>query len=454
MTAPDLTQTSGPGRWFTPRHIVALVLGLIIALVVAGALWWVFSSMGTTKITATFKRSVGIYEGSDVRILGVAVGKVDSVTPQGDTVKVTMTVDRGITLPEDVRAVQVIPSVVADRYVQLTPAYSGGPKASRDITLDVNQTMVPVEVDELYRSVKELSDALGPDGANKQDGTGRQGAVSELVATSAANLEGNGEKLGEAIENLSKATTTLSDSRGNLFDTVKNLNTFVGALRENDAQVRQFNTQMASFNKFLAGERDQLASALNKLSFALGDVAEFLDDNREQIGETIKDLQPTTQALLDEKNNLKEVLTVLPITISNLINAYDAESGTLAMRLTIPDLQDLIGAQCRLLDLGQLLPGNPQATQFSNTLRPLISQCEALGKQITDGVLEPLLPVLPFGIMSNNKLQKAPVPGTVPGNPDPEIGTPSSRTPAPPAARAPASSSTTKSTTPRPRGGN
>ena len=125
------------------------------------------------------------------------------------------------------------------------------------------------------------------------------------------------------------------------------------------------------------------------------------------------------------------------------------------MRLTIPDLQDLIGAQCRLLDLGQLLPGNPQATQFSNTLRPLISQCEALGKQITDGVLEPLLPVLPFGIMSNNKLQRAPVPGTVPGNPDPELGTPSSsRAPAPPAARAPASSSTTKSTTPRPRGGN
>ncbi|GAB98915.1 Mce family protein [Gordonia namibiensis NBRC 108229] len=455
MTAPDLTQTSGPGRWFTPRHIVALVLGLILALVVAGALWWVFSSTGTTKITATFKRSVGIYSGSDVRILGVAVGKVDSVTPQGDTVKVTMTVDRGITLPEDVRAVQVIPSVVADRYVQLTPAYSGGPKAGRDITLGVDQTMVPVEVDELYASVKELSDALGPDGANKTDGTGRQGAVSELVATGAANLEGNGDKLGAAIENLSKASTTLSDSRGNLFDTVKNLNTFVGALRENDAQVRQFNTQMASFNKFLAGEREQLAAALNKLSVALGDVAGFLDDNREQIGETVKDLQPTTQTLLDRKDNLKEILTVLPVTISNLINAYDAESGTLAMRLTIPDLQDLIGAQCRLLDLGQLLPGNPQATQFSNTLRPLISQCEALGKQITDGVLEPMLPVLPFGIMSNNKLQKAPVPGTVPGNPDPELGSAATTKPKPTTSKPkPTTSKPSPSSTPRPRGGN
>ncbi|MCD2145463.1 MCE family protein [Gordonia paraffinivorans] len=457
MTAPDLTQTAGPGRWFTPRHIVLTILGLIIALVVAGALWWVFSGIGTTKITATFKRSVGIYEGSDVRILGVNVGKVDSVTPQGETVKVIMTVDRGITLPEDVRAVQVIPSVVADRYVQLTPAYTGGPKAGRDITLSEDRTMVPVEVDELYRSVQELSDALGPDGANKTDGTGRQGAVSELITTSAENLNGNGEKLGAAIENLSKATTTLSDSRGNLFDTVKNLNTFVAALRENDAQVRQFNSQMASFNKFLAGEREQLASSLNKLSIALGDVAEFIADNREQIGETVKDLQPTTQALLDNKNNLKEILTVLPVAISNLINAYDAESGNLAMRLTIPDLQDPLSASCGLFDLGALLPGNPQAKQFSDALRPFVNQCQAVGKQITEGVLEPVLPVLPFGIMSNNKLQKYPVPGTVPGNPDPKINTPtpapstkSTPKPAPRTTKTPAPSSSA----PQPRGGN
>src|SRR5690606_16854313 len=112
MTAPDLTQTAGPGRWFTPRHIVVTVFAIIVALVVAGVGWWAFSNIGTTKITATFKSTVGIYSGSDVRILGVAVGKVDSVEPQGDKVKVTMTVDRGIPLPEDVRAGQVTPSVV------------------------------------------------------------------------------------------------------------------------------------------------------------------------------------------------------------------------------------------------------------------------------------------------------------------------------------------------------
>lgn len=410
MTAPDLTQTRGPGRWFTPRHIVLLAIGLILALIVAGALWWVFSSMGTTKITAMFQRSVGIYSGSDVRLLGVKVGKVDKVEPDGKAVKITMNVDRGIDLPADVRAVQVTPSVVADRYVQLTPAYSGGPKAPKNINLSLDQTMVPVEVDQLYTSLKKLADSLGPEGANNN------GAVSELVSTAADNFEGNGEKLGQAFEQLTRATTTLSDSRGNLVDTIKNLDVFVGALRENDTQVRQFNNQMASFTTYLAGERDQLGQALNKLSIALGDVATFIADNRENLGQTLKDLQPTTQALVNTKTSLKEVLMVAPLVINNLINSYDAESGTIGMRLTVPDLQDPLGAGCRFLDLGQLLPGNPAFDQFSDTLKPLINQCEGVADQIQSGVLEPLLPVLPFGIMSNNKLQQLPVPGTVPPN--------------------------------------
>ncbi len=433
MTTPDLTGTTGPGRWFTPRHIVGLVIGLVLALLVGSVLWWLFSGLGATKVNATFKRGVGIYEGSDVRVLGVAVGKVDKVTPDGDKVHVKMHVQRGVKLPADVRAVQVVPSIVADRFVQLTPAFSGGEQASGEINLGVDKTMTPVEVDDLYANLQKLSRSLGPDGVNKN------GAVNAFVKTAADNLNGNGENLGNAITNLSKASTTLSDSRGNLVDTIKNLNVFVGALRENDSQVRQFNTQMASFNNFLAGERTQLGLSLNKLSIALGDVAGFVEDNQQALGDTVRSLQPTTKALADNKEQLKEIFTVLPVTINNLINAYDAESGTLAMRLTLTDLQDLIGAQCRMLDLGKLMPGNPAFVQFSNVMRPLVSQCEALGMQIKKGVLEPLLPVLPFGIMSNDKTQRYPVPGTRGSNPDPKLKVGPGVKP---------------STTPKPRGGN
>ncbi len=414
-TARDLQGTRGPGRWFTPKHIVFIVVGLILALLIAGSLWWVFKRVTSTTVTAYFRSSVGIYDGSDVRVLGVGVGQVTEVTPQGDQVQVKMRVDGSVDLPADVGAAQITPSVVADRYVQLTPVYIDGPKAPKSFTLPVEKTMVPVEVDELYASVQKLSTALGPQGANKD------GAVSELVTTGAENLAGNGEALGETISGLSKAANTLSESRGNLVDTIKNLDSFVGMLAKNDEQVRRFNTQMASFNTFLAGEREQLGTALDKLSVALGDVAGFVQDNREALDDAIEGLIPTTQMLVDTKQYSKEILEVLPVTLSNLVNAYNAESGTLDLHLTLPDLQNLLGAQCGFLDLGKLKPGDPAFEQFSSTVQPIVDACKHVADEINSHIPPNL--VLPFGIMSNENLQNAgPVPGTVPGTPAPGLG--------------------------------
>ncbi|WP_026917347.1 MCE family protein [Gordonia shandongensis] len=413
-----MTASDGKSALLSKRNIVYIALGVILALILAGGGWWASTLIGTTKIRATFASTVGIYEGSDVRVLGVDVGKVTKVEPQGETVEVQMRVNRGVKLPENVGAVQIIPSIVADRYVQLTPAYSGGPEAGSDITLTEKQTKVPVEIDAIYKNLQKLSKSLGSEGANKPGGPEKKGAVNEFVDTFAKNLDGNGEKLGAAMANLSKAANTLSDGRGNLSDTIKNLDVFVGALRENDAQVRQFNTQMASFNTFLADERKQLGAALESLSYALGDVAGFISDNNQRLGDAIRDLLPTGQALLDNKDHLLEIFTVLPLAISNLINSYDAESGTVAMRLNLTDLQDPLGAQCRFLDLGNLLPGNPLAKDFSKKMRPVLDNCKGVAKQITDGVLEPTLPILPFGLLSGKKQQKHPAPGTNPGNPD------------------------------------
>ena len=418
MSAPDAAEKRS---WLTPQRIVVGVFILIVVLVLAAVGWWAQGLVGTTKIKATFGSAVNIFPGSSVRILGIQVGRVDSVVAQGQTVEIEMTVNRGVDIPENVSAVQVIPTIIADRYVQLVwPAgQEGVPRASRNITLGMDRTAVPVEIDQIYKSILELSEALGPEGVNREVGPEQQAPLSEAISVLAKNMRGNGQKLGNAIEHLSLAATTLADSSDNISETVRNLNTFVGALKENDAQVRQFNTQMAQFTSFMADERDNLTQALNTLSYALGDVATFIADNREQLGDTVRDLQPTADALYDNREQLLEIMTVLPVTIGNLINAYDAESGTVAMRVNIPELQDPLGAMCNLIDLGALLPGDPAAVQFSTQLAPLVEGCKEIGEQITDGVLEPLLPVLPFGIMSGNKLQQFPAPGTVPGIPNP-----------------------------------
>ncbi|MFC9439237.1 MCE family protein [Nocardia sp. NPDC057030] len=397
-------RTSGRGTKIT----IALVL--VVAVVAAGVLWWTVDRLTTTKITAYFDRSVGIYEGSDVRVLGVPVGKVDSVEPQGDQVKIVMSVDRSFDIPANARAAQITPSIVSDRYIQLTPVYTGGDKMPRTATIPRDRTVTPVEVDQLYKSITELSDALGPNGANKD------GAVNQLVRTGAANLDGNGEALANSLTQLSKAAKYLSDARGDIFDTVKNLQNFVTMLADNDAQVRQFNVQLADLSSFLASERSDLGAALNLLSVALGDVARFIDNNRDLIASNAEGLVTLTKTLSDQRDDLAAALPVLPLALSNLINIHNAESGTLDMRANFTDLQDPFGVMCKLIDVSKLRPGDPQFEALGRQMRPILDHCKEIADQITAGVQTPTL-ILPFGVLSGENEQRAPVPGTVPGIP-------------------------------------
>jgi virulence factor Mce-like protein len=407
----DITEAESGSKKRTLAIVAAALVGV---MVVGGALWWVFTRAGTTTITAYFDKSIGIYDGSDVRVLGVKVGTVTSVEPQGDQVKVDLRVDRGIDIPADANAAQVTPSVVADRYIQLTPVFTGGNKMTSGSVIPIERTATPVEVDQLYASINDLASALGPEGANKD------GALSKFVETGAANLDGNGAALGESITQLSDAARTLNDSRDNIAVTIKNLNTFVGALATNDQQVRQFNTQLSDLTGFLAGERDDLGAALNQLSFALGDVAKFVADNRDQLATTAEGLIAPTQTLANNKEGLANTLTMLPLAISNLVNSYDAESGVLASRLAFPDLQNPAEVMCKLMDLGKLVPGNPQFEELGRQMQPAIDQCVAVAA-MTDAADQAKNMNLPFGILAGPERQMQVVPGTVPGVVSPRL---------------------------------
>lgn len=407
--------TSGRMPRFSRAQIVTTVALLVTALVLVTGGWWLFTRAGTTQITAYFDKSVGIYSGSDVRVLGVKVGQVEGVTPLGDQVRVEMRVQRGVDIPADAKAAQITPSVVSDRFIQLAPAYSGGPVMESGATISRERTATPVEVDQLYASIEELSAALGPNGANKD------GALSNLVDTAAKNLDGNGEALGNTITELSKAAATLNYARGDLFDTVKNLEKFVGALAANDAQVRQFNTQLADLSGFLSNERSNLGAAINQLSIALGDVAVFVRDNQDLVVSNAEGLVQVTQTLADNRQDLVDSLTTLPLAISNVVSSYDAESGTLASRVNIPETQDPFGALCKMMDLGKLMPGDPKFDALSRQMRPIIDNCNTIMSQVTAGVKTPTLN-LPFGVLSGDNTQQRTEPGTVPGTVSPRLG--------------------------------
>ena len=122
-----------------------------------------------------------------------------------------------------------------------SPSTSPGPALAAGTRIPLERTAVPVELDRISQSLDDLMVALGPDGANKN------GALNEPAATpSAANLDGNGDKINGTVHDLSTALSTLSGSRDDLFGTVKNLQSFTSMLATNNAQVRRLNSDLAT----------------------------------------------------------------------------------------------------------------------------------------------------------------------------------------------------------------
>ncbi len=95
------------------------------------------------EVIAYFEDSAGLFVGNDVGILGVAVGKITSIEPDGDQVKVTMEVDDDYDVPADAGAVVVARSVATDRYVELTPVYSKGPTLEDGDEIAIERTRDP-----------------------------------------------------------------------------------------------------------------------------------------------------------------------------------------------------------------------------------------------------------------------------------------------------------------------
>lgn len=308
------------------------VAAVAVVLVAAGASWWVFRGIGAKQVTAYFDDAVGLYSGSEVRVLGVSVGAVDTVRPGPEHVTVTITIDRGVAVPAGANAVVVEPSVVAGRYIQLTPAYTTGPELADGAVIPRERTATPVEIDRLYDSLHDLATALGPNGANAD------GALSDLLDTGSANLEGNGQELGRMLEELGKATRTLSNSQDDLFATIDNLQSFTTMLANNDSQVRQAERQLADVSDFLAEDRHDLAAALDQLATALDQVEEFIESNRGQIETNVDKLADLTQLLVNQRRSLAEALDVAPLAATNLVNTYDPVNQTLDGRTNLNEL--------------------------------------------------------------------------------------------------------------------
>ncbi|MFI0484166.1 MCE family protein [Actinomadura sp. 9N215] len=323
--------------------------GAVLAVaLLAAAVTLLLQGPEQRHLTAYFTKTVGLYKGADVRILGIPVGEVTSVEPVGDSVKVELKYDAKYKVPANAQAVIINQTLVADRYIQLTPVYKGGGVLADGATLTTSRTAVPVEVDEVGGSLNDLSKALGPQGANAPGPGGQEGSLSRLLQVGAANLNGQGDDIRQTIADASKALSTLSTDRGDVAATIRNLRIITDAMKANDQQIKSFTGHLNGVSGQLAGEKEELSAALNTLAPTLRNVQRFVKDNRTELAANVRQLAQITGVLVKEKDSLAEILTAGPLAINNLARAYDPISGTIHTRDNFRQFHDLADWLCSL----------------------------------------------------------------------------------------------------------
>ncbi len=318
------------------QRVVAGIAAVVVIAILALAFSALTSGPRSITITADFAEAPGLFVGNHVDILGIPVGSVTSIRPQPNRVLITMRLPASVAVPQTATASLMAPDVVNDRYIQLSPAYSGGPKLADHAHLALASTRVPVTPDEIISILDGLVRALGPNGANKN------GALSDLLHNLAQSFQSTGPDFKATVVNLSQALGALaSNNPSNVTDILNNLGKLTQGMADNTTSYQSFANDLAAVSGSLAADNSDIGQALSSLQTVLGQLASFLQTNQTALGTSITNLQTFASTLAQQQQQLAQTYNVAPLALQNLHYAIDPNNtqGCPAGQATCPAIR-------------------------------------------------------------------------------------------------------------------
>jgi phospholipid/cholesterol/gamma-HCH transport system substrate-binding protein len=266
---------------------------------------------GKITVTAYLPDSAGLFVGNDVGILGVPVGAITEIEPEGIEVRVTMEFDADRAVPADVGAAVVARSVATDRYVELTPVYDSGPKLTDGAEIARERTRTPVDFDQVLEALNTFATGIAGSKASTR-------AVQRIIEDGEAALRGKGKLFRGTVGSLAEAVNAVSAQREDIARTLVSLDVLVGEIAENEDTARTFIQQVSRASRMLADERTNFRTALRSLDRAVTVVADFAVTNRAEVVQAIDETSKVFRTMLGQQRQLTELLETMPLALQNL----------------------------------------------------------------------------------------------------------------------------------------
>lgn len=270
-----------------------------IALVAGGALVHSAATIerDTYRVTADVEQAPNLFEGGRVMVRGVEVGSIVEVEPRAETVRITLEIDGGVRVPDGASLAVVPITLISDRYVQLYPAFEGGPSLGDGDHIPLARTTIPAELDDVLAQLKGLLSALEP-------GAGERGPLARLIEDLDRTFRGKGDDLARTLEHSADVFEDLAGSHSDITGLISNLDRLFLALADRSSEIGLINERFALVAEALAADQANLEGTIENLTFLATQTEGLLTESGDRLGGAFGRLSTVLEAILRRQNEL------------------------------------------------------------------------------------------------------------------------------------------------------
>ncbi|SHF82320.1 phospholipid/cholesterol/gamma-HCH transport system substrate-binding protein [Jatrophihabitans endophyticus] len=257
---------------------------------------------GGRTYRAVFSDVTSLNTGDDVRMAGVRIGQVRSISIRNRreaVVSFSLPADRA--LAPTVTASIRYRNLIGQRYVALDQGAGSLTQPLTDgATIPLARTRNALDLTVLFNGFQPLFRALQPAQINKLS--------AEIIAV----FQGEGPTIDNLLAQAGALTNTIADKDAVIGKVVTNLNAVLAAV---NGRGDQLSTLIASLRRLVSGlsaDRRSLGSAVTGLSGLTSDVADLLDQGRAPLKASIRSLGALSANLAGSSGALNSFLERLP----------------------------------------------------------------------------------------------------------------------------------------------
>lgn len=260
-----------------------------------------YRSGSTAGYSAVFKDASRLKAGDSVRVAGVRVGTVDSVSLQRDsTVLVKFDADRNIRLTTGTNVAVRYLNLVGDRYLELIDTPGSTRILPEGSQIPEDRTAAALDLDLLLGGLRPVIQGLNP-----QD-------VNALTSSLIQVLQGQGDALDSLLSRTSSFSTTLADNNEVVQQLIENLNAVMGTLAKDGGQFDATVDRLEQLISGLSQDRDPIGEAITALDNGTASIASLLTEARPLLKADIEQINRVATLIDDGKATLDRGLQKAP----------------------------------------------------------------------------------------------------------------------------------------------